>query len=171
VTGNPGYHGTVATLDRTPRFDPACPMRAFPLQIGDKWTARVVLGLEDRPRRFTELKRMLGSVSAKVLAETLRAMERDGLLTRASFDVNPPRVEYGLTALGRSLLQLIDAARTWARDNLDDLLQARGDHDRERPQPDPSVVARTATKKPPPNSTVPVPPSSSRSCAGVKWRL
>jgi DNA-binding HxlR family transcriptional regulator len=126
----------VKRLDRTPKFDPACPMSAFPLRIGDKWTAMIVLCLEERPRRFTELRQMLGSVSAKVLAETLRAMERDGLLSRMSFDENPPRVEYRLTALGRTLLQLIDAARTWARDNLDDLLRARGQHDGRRHEPD-----------------------------------
>jgi DNA-binding HxlR family transcriptional regulator len=115
----------VESLDRAPTFDPACPMSEFPVRIGDKWTAMVVLCLEDRPRRFTELQRSLGRVSAKVLSETLRAMERDGLVTRSSFDENPPRVEYILTALGASLLQLIEAARTWARDNLDDLLAAR----------------------------------------------
>ncbi|WP_007509351.1 MULTISPECIES: winged helix-turn-helix transcriptional regulator [Pseudofrankia] len=112
-----------------PTFDPACPMSAFPVQIGDKWTAMVILCLEARPRRFTELKQNLGSVSAKVLTDTLRAMERDGLVSRSAFDENPPRVEYQLTALGRSLLQLVEAARNWARDNLDDLLSARRRHD------------------------------------------
>ncbi|OHV40718.1 HxlR family transcriptional regulator [Pseudofrankia sp. EUN1h] len=104
-------------------------MSAFPVQIGDKWTAMVILCLEARPRRFTELKQNLGSVSAKVLTDTLRAMERDGLVSRSAFDENPPRVEYQLTALGRSLLQLVEAARNWARDNLDDLLSARRRHD------------------------------------------
>jgi DNA-binding HxlR family transcriptional regulator len=112
-----------------PTFDPACPMSAFPVQIGDKWTAMIILCLEARPRRFSELRNLLGSVSAKVLTDTLRAMERDGLLTRSAFDENPPRVEYHLTALGRTLLQLVEAARSWARDNLDDLLSARRRHD------------------------------------------
>ncbi|WP_285901977.1 helix-turn-helix domain-containing protein [Frankia sp. AiPs1] len=120
-----------------PTFDPACPMSAFPVQIGDKWTAMVVLCLEARPRRFSELRQLLGSVSAKVLTDTLRAMERDGLLTRSVFDENPPRVEYRLTALGRTLLFLIEAARSWARDNLDDLLAARRQHD-ESPVPSPT---------------------------------
>nr|WP_261553580.1 helix-turn-helix domain-containing protein [Frankia tisae] len=112
-----------------PTFDPACPMSAFPIQIGDKWTAMAVLCLEARPRRFTELRQLLGPVSAKVLTDTLRAMERNGLLNRSVFDENPPRVEYSLTALGRTLLQLVEAARSWARDNLDDLLSARRRHD------------------------------------------
>ncbi|MCL9761628.1 helix-turn-helix transcriptional regulator [Frankia sp. AiPa1] len=110
----------------SPTFDPACPMSAFPLRIGEKWTAMIVLSLETRPRRFTELRQILTPVSAKVLTDTLRAMERDGMVTRHLFDENPPRVEYRLTGLGRSLLQLIDAARAWASDNLDDLLTARG---------------------------------------------
>lgn len=100
-------------------------MSAFPVQIGDKWTAMIVLSLAAHTRRFIELRRMLGSISPKVLAETLRAMERDGLVARSAYDENPPRVEYTLTPLGRSLLQLVEAARTWARDHLDDLLAAR----------------------------------------------
>ncbi|OAA25478.1 putative transcriptional regulator [Frankia sp. EI5c] len=99
------------------------------MRIGDRWTAMIVLCLEARPRRFTELKQLLGAVSAKVLTDTLRAMERDGLLTRDIFDENPPRVEYQLTDLGRTLLRLVEAARDWARDNLDDLLAARQRHD------------------------------------------
>lgn len=110
-------------------FDAACPATAMPLQIGDKWTAMVVLCLEHGPRRFTELRVPLRTVTAKVLAETLRAMERDGLVARAAYDENPPRVEYALTPLGRSLLTLIDAARAWCTDNLADLLAARAEHE------------------------------------------
>ncbi|AEV85460.1 HxlR family transcriptional regulator [Actinoplanes sp. SE50] len=106
-------------------FDPACPTTAMPLQIGDKWTAMVVLCLEHGPRRFTELRVPLRRVTPKVLAETLRAMERDGLLNRTAYDENPPRVEYALTPLGRSLLTLVDAARAWCTDHFDDLLAAR----------------------------------------------
>ncbi|MCK9897809.1 helix-turn-helix domain-containing protein [Frankia sp. AgB32] len=118
-----------------PRFDPACPMSTFPVRIGDRWTAMVVLCLETRPRRFTELRQILAAVSAKVLTETLRAMERDGLVNRTVFDENPPRVECELTALGRTLLNLVEAARSWARDNLDDLLAARRRHDDRRRHP------------------------------------
>jgi DNA-binding HxlR family transcriptional regulator len=110
-------------------FDAACPSTAMPLQIGDKWTAMVVLCLEHGPRRFNELRVPLRTVTAKVLAETLRAMERDGLVARVAYDENPPRVEYALTPLGRSLLTLIDAARAWCTDNLADLLAARATHE------------------------------------------
>jgi DNA-binding HxlR family transcriptional regulator len=106
-------------------FDPACPSSVMPFQIGDKWTAMVVLCLEHGPRRFSELRAPLRTVTAKVLAATLRAMERDGLVVRSVYDENPPRVEYALTPLGRSLLMLIDAARAWCADNLADLLAAR----------------------------------------------
>ncbi|GAA2614883.1 helix-turn-helix domain-containing protein [Dactylosporangium fulvum] len=106
-------------------FDPMCPSSALPFQIGDKWTGMVVLCLEDGPRRFTELRVPLRGVTAKVLTETLRAMQRDGLITRTTYPENPPRVEYELTPLGRSLLDLIAAARAWSRANLPRLLAAR----------------------------------------------
>lgn len=110
-------------------FDPACPSSEFPFQVGGKWTGLVVVCLHDGPRRFTELRHLLGDVTPKVLTQTLRNMERDGLVTRRSLPVNPPHVEYELTALGMSLMVLIDAARSWSRDHLDDLLLARHDHD------------------------------------------
>jgi DNA-binding HxlR family transcriptional regulator len=106
-------------------FDAACPTTVMPFQIGDKWTAMVVLCLEDGPRRFNELRIPLRTVTPKVLAETLRSMERDGLVSRAAFDENPPRVEYELTALGRSLLTLVAAARAWCTEHMADLLTAR----------------------------------------------
>lgn len=106
-------------------FDPVCPSSAMPFQIGDKWTAMVVLCLEDGPRRFGEIRVPLRTVTPKVLTQTLRAMERDGLVTRTAYDENPPRVEYELTPLGRTLLSLIEAVRAWSQDHLPELLQAR----------------------------------------------
>ncbi len=110
-------------------FDPACPSSVVPFQIGDKWTGMVVLCLEHGPRRFGELRVPLRTVTPKVLTETLRAMERNGLITRTSYDENPPRVEYALTSLGRSLLTLIDAARSWTREHMSELLDARESYD------------------------------------------
>ncbi|GAA2876185.1 putative transcriptional regulator [Actinoplanes cyaneus] len=106
-------------------FDPACPTTVMPFQIGDKWTAMVLLCLEGGPRRFTELRVPLRRVTPKVLAETLRSMERDGLITRSAYDENPPRVEYSLTPLGHSLLKLLDAARSWCTEHMGDLVAAR----------------------------------------------
>ncbi|MER7928305.1 helix-turn-helix domain-containing protein [Streptomyces sp. NPDC096057] len=88
----------------------------------------VVRCLEGGPRRFTELRTPLKAVTPKVLSETLRAMQRDGLLTRTAYAENPPRVEYALTPLGRTLVPLLDAARAWSETHLPHLLATRRDH-------------------------------------------
>ncbi|GIG87950.1 winged helix-turn-helix transcriptional regulator [Plantactinospora endophytica] len=119
-------------------FDPACPSSVMPFRIGDKWTAMVVLCLEHGPRRFSELRVPLRTITPKVLTETLRAMERDGLVTRTSYDENPPRVEYALTPLGRSLLTLVEAARAWCRENMSELLAARRSSDLSSRDPSPA---------------------------------
>jgi DNA-binding HxlR family transcriptional regulator len=106
-------------------FDPACPFRAMPIRIGDKWAAMIILCLERGPRRFSELRVPLRRIAAKVLAESLRALERDGMVTRTAYDEIPQRVEYELTPLGRSLLEPIAAARRWSERHMRDLLDAR----------------------------------------------
>ena len=98
---------------------------AAPIRIGDKWTAKIIRCLEQAPRRFTELLVPLRGITPKVLTETLRAMERDGLLTRTAYDEIPPRVEYELTPLGRSLLVPMAAGCEWSRRHLGELLDAR----------------------------------------------
>ena len=109
----PELHVATGDAVRPERIHPACPTSAFPVRIGGKWTGMVIVCLIDGPRRFTELRAQLTPVTAKVLAQTLRDMQRDGLLLRHDHDTNPPHVEYELTELGRSLMDLIDAARTW----------------------------------------------------------
>ncbi|MEV4185861.1 winged helix-turn-helix transcriptional regulator [Streptosporangium canum] len=106
-------------------FDPACPSSITPIRIGDKWTAMIVICLEDGPRRFSEFLVPLHHVTPKVLTETLRALERDGMVTRTAYPEIPPRVEYELTPLGRSLLDLVDACRTWGDKHLSQLIEAR----------------------------------------------
>jgi DNA-binding HxlR family transcriptional regulator len=101
-------------------FTPYCTHR-MPIQVGNKWSGMILRCLEDGPRRFTELRVPLRDVTPKVLAETLRAMTRDGWITRTEYEENPPRVEYALTGLGRSLLGPMDAACAWAREHLDEL--------------------------------------------------
>lgn len=86
-------------------------------RIGDKWTVLVVGTLGDGPKRFNELRRALGSISQRMLTLTLRNLERDGLVTRTVFPTVPPRVDYALTDLGRTLLDPILALAAWARDN------------------------------------------------------
>lgn len=106
--------------------DPDCSDHVRPIRLGGKWTAVVLRCLEDgRPRRFSELRVPLHWITPKVLAETLRAMERDGFLTRTAYDENPPRVEYELTALGRSLIDPLDAACAWTRAHVPEITEAR----------------------------------------------
>ncbi|MDP4507796.1 winged helix-turn-helix transcriptional regulator [Nonomuraea turcica] len=102
-----------------------CPPVAAPIRIGDKWTAKIIRCLESGPRRFTELQTPLRGITPKVLTESLRAMERDGLLTRTPYDEIPPRVEYALTDLGRSLLEPMNAGCEWSRRHLAELMRAR----------------------------------------------
>lgn len=113
--------------DPLPRdlFDPACPSSLTPFQIGDKWAGMVLTCLKDGPRRFGELRVPMRRVSAKVLAETLRALERDGMISRTEYDEIPPRVEYSITDLGRTLFPAMDACRAWAAEHLPAVESAR----------------------------------------------
>ena len=86
-------------------------------RVGDKWTVLVVESLGPGPKRFNELRRGLGSISQRMLTLTLRALERDGLVTRTVYPTIPPRVDYELTKLGRSLLVPVNGLSAWARAN------------------------------------------------------
>jgi DNA-binding HxlR family transcriptional regulator len=110
-------------------FDPDCPTRRVLDRIGDKWTVLVVLLLSDGPMRFSELRAHLGSVAPKVLTQTLRRIERDGLVTREIFAEVPPRVEYTLTELGRSLTEPIAVIGDWAETHLDQIAAAQDAYD------------------------------------------
>src|SRR6202043_2043872 len=86
-------------------------------RVGDKWTVLVVSQLGDGTMRFNELRRALGSISQRMLTLTLRGLERDGLVTRTVYATVPPRVDYELTELGRTLLVPINALADWAQKN------------------------------------------------------
>lgn len=90
---------------------PACPVETTLTLIGDKWKVLILRDLLAGTKRFGELKKSIGSVSQKVLTTQLRAMEENGLLTRTVYAEVPPRVEYTLTALGKSLHPILDAMR------------------------------------------------------------
>jgi len=94
-------------------------------RVGDKWTVLVVTTLGDGPKRFNELRKALGSISQRMLTLTLRALERDGLVTRTVFATIPPRVDYALTRLGRSLLDPVSGLGLWARRNRSAIAEAR----------------------------------------------
>src|SRR5882672_10702522 len=94
-------------------------------RVGDKWTVLVVGTLGDGPKRFNEIRRALGSISQRMLTLTLRGLERDGLVTRTVFPTIPPRVDYELTKLGRSLLEPVSGIGLWARQNRAAIQEAR----------------------------------------------
>jgi len=94
-----------------------------------KWTLVVVAELSVGTRRFNELRRSMDGISQKTLASTLRELERDGFISRTAFATIPPRVDYELTALGRDLLDLVDACRAFVARNRDAVASARQNFD------------------------------------------
>ncbi|MGO2861388.1 MAG: winged helix-turn-helix transcriptional regulator [Brevibacterium sp.] len=99
-------------------FDPDCPTRVVLDRVGDKWTVLIILILDEGPKRFNEIRLAIGGITPKVLTSTLRSLVADGLVTREVFAEVPPRVEYGLTDLGRSLLEPVAALSKWAERNV-----------------------------------------------------
>jgi DNA-binding HxlR family transcriptional regulator len=108
----------------------ACPVRDVLDRIGDKWSMLVITLLGDRPMRFMELKRSIGLVSQRMLTRTLRALERDGLISRTVQPVVPPRVDYELTDLGRGLQCSLGQLTEWAFQHAPDVAVARMEYDR-----------------------------------------
>lgn len=102
-----------------------CPSRTVLHRIGARWTIFVVTALADGPMRFTELKTRIQGITPKVLAETLRALETDGLIDRIDLSDRLPHVEYALTDLGRSLWQPLQAVREWAESHVPDIVAAQ----------------------------------------------
>ena len=95
---------------------PVCPVATTVALIGSKWKLLIMRNLLTRPWRFNELKKDLDGISQKVLTDSLRSMEADGLLTRTVYPEVPPRVEYTLTELGCSLRPILEAMRIWGED-------------------------------------------------------
>jgi DNA-binding HxlR family transcriptional regulator len=108
-------------------YDPGCPGRVALDRIGDRWTVLIVSVLERRTHRFSELRDAVGGITPKVLTQTLRAMEHDGLVERKVYAEVPPRVEYSLTELGRTMMGPIDAIRTWALENMEHFIAHTGE--------------------------------------------
>jgi DNA-binding HxlR family transcriptional regulator len=106
-----------------------CPSRLVMARIGEKWTLMSVVALADGPLRFGELLHRLDGVSQKMLSQSLRALERDGLVDRKAFDVVPLRVDYSLTASGRTLLPLVHALKSWAETHLHEIESSNRRHD------------------------------------------
>lgn len=120
---------------RDVHYSPSSCQRVSPVlaRIGDKWSVLVVILLSHGPRRFNELKRMVDGISQRMLTLTLRGLEREGLVERTVFPTIPPRVDYALTDLGRSLCVPVTALGRWAEENGDAMAAARAAFDaRER---------------------------------------
>jgi DNA-binding HxlR family transcriptional regulator len=106
-----------------------CTAREVLDRVGDKWTVYVVALLGTGTMRFSDIRRAVDGISPRMLTVTLRALERDGLLDRRVYPVIPPRVEYTLTGLGESLLDLVRALVDWSADHTGDILAARQRYD------------------------------------------
>lgn len=120
-------------LDTKPHwdvFDSKCPTRQVLDRIADKWTVLVIRRLSPGTMRFAQIRRSVDGISQKVLTNTLRGLERDGIVTRKIYASVPPRVEYTLTPLGRSLCDLVEGVCAWAETNMELVQQARAFHDR-----------------------------------------
>jgi DNA-binding HxlR family transcriptional regulator len=107
----------------------ACPSRQILDVLANKWTMLVMGALSGGPLRFGELRRRLDGITQKMLTQTLRTLERDGLVTRTVFPTIPPRVDYAATPLGESVTALMRAVRAWSEDNIDAVLDARDAYD------------------------------------------
>ena len=99
--------------------------------VGDKWTVLIVVLLGDGPKRFNEIKRMVGGISQRMLTFTLRGLERDGLVTRTVFPTTPQRVDYELTKLGSTLWKAVEPLGSWAQEHVSEILGSRGRFDAE----------------------------------------
>ena len=114
---------------------PGCPVRDVIDRVGDKWSVMLVVQLRDGPVRFSALLRGTDGISRRMLTRTLRLLERDGLVERTVVPTTPPQVSYGLTPLGRSLVEPLDALTAWALAHRGDVEGARVAYDT-RPAPD-----------------------------------
>ncbi|HEY7295161.1 MAG TPA: helix-turn-helix domain-containing protein [Dehalococcoidia bacterium] len=126
VTSTTGQQAAAAPFSP---FSAACPTRTLLDSIADKWATLVIDLLGQGPLRFGALRRAIGGISQKMLTQTLRSLERDGLVSRRVYPTTPPSVEYGLTPLGATLIEPIGALRAWAEANIEQVLAARAAFD------------------------------------------
>jgi DNA-binding HxlR family transcriptional regulator len=106
-------------------FLASCPTRQLVATISGKWVTLVLVALADGPQRYSELAKRVAGVSQKMLTQTLRTLERDGLVTRTLTPSVPVRVDYALTDLGMSLLPTVSAIKAWAESHMNEVTAAR----------------------------------------------
>lgn len=107
-----------------------CPSRGVLELIADKWTVLIIHTLERKTMRHNELARALGDISQKVLTQGLRKLERSGIITRTVYPIVPPRVEYALSPLGRSLIGVLGTLSHWAENNFSEVIRSREHFDK-----------------------------------------
>ncbi len=106
-----------------------CPTREVLSRLGDKWALLILGRLEGSPTRFNALRRDVNGISQKVLSQTLKRLERDGLISRTATPTVPVTVEYALTPLGETLTETVALLARWAENNMDAILSAQKDYD------------------------------------------
>lgn len=119
----------MAGYDGAPKMPGVCPVRDVLDRVAQKWTLLLLISLTTGPKRFSALQRQVGDISKRMLTQSLRELERDGLILRTVYPTKPPSVEYALTALGRSSLEPIAVLTDWAESNHDRIRAARAAFD------------------------------------------
>lgn len=114
-----------AKIRRGNIFAAECPSREVLQHVTSRWGVLVLVALRDGTHRFSELRRKIGGVSEKMLAQTLQALEKDGFVNRVSHPVIPPHVEYSLTALGEPIAQQIESLADWIETHIGQIIQAQ----------------------------------------------
>lgn len=121
--------GTAAARSPAGPYNADCPTRTVLDTIADRWATLIIARLGEGPRRFGALQREIGGISQKMLTQTLRTLERDGLVSRRVYPTTPPSVEYALTPLGQTLTEPLGALTAWSVANIDRVLAARATFD------------------------------------------
>ena len=129
VTDPASSDGTLSEHRKTWTFDPQCPVREVLDRIGDKWSTLVLVTLAKGPHRFSGLQRAIPDISKRMLTQTFRDLERDGLITRTVFPTKPPSVEYRLTRLGETILEPLSVLVEWANRTHAAIQSARSAYD------------------------------------------
>jgi DNA-binding HxlR family transcriptional regulator len=129
---SPGYFEETAMKTACPKPDAyaaTCPTRLVLDRVADKWAVLILGLLGDGPVRFNAIRRQIEGISQKVLSQTLKSLERDGLVSRKAIPTVPVTVEYAITPLGATLSESVDALRIWAETHIDKVLKAQKQYD------------------------------------------
>jgi DNA-binding HxlR family transcriptional regulator len=124
TSNSPSYSGDTG-MNCPNIYAATCPTRLVLDRVADKWTVLILGLLANGPMRFNQLRRQIEGLSQKMLSQTLKSLERDGLISRRAFATVPVTVEYSITPLGQTLASTVDALRIWAETHIDEVLDAQ----------------------------------------------